>query len=160
MISNAYSVEFGGLGGAQINETTRSGGNKFHGNAVYWWNGRAMNANRYFQQAEPITIKPRRFDNVNQWAAAIGGPIYKDHSFFFFNYEGLRVVLPPAASPAFPTPPTRRAYSARTACATTQRAAFLQMGTATNARFYKTALRRLQQRQGCATAAGPSREPR
>ena len=84
VVSNAYSVEFGGLGGAQINETTRSGGNKFHGNGTYWWNGRAMNANNYFhKQNDPIT--PRSFDNVNQWAAAVGGPIYKDHSLLFLQ---------------------------------------------------------------------------
>jgi hypothetical protein len=38
--SNAYGAQFGGLGGAQVNETTISGTNKFHGNAVYQWNGR------------------------------------------------------------------------------------------------------------------------
>src|SRR5271156_3337935 len=101
VISNAYSVEFGGLGGAQINETTRSGGNQFHGNGTYWWNGRVMNANNYFhKQTDPIT--PRSFDNVNQWAAAVGGPILRDHSFFFINYEGLRVVLPTTATVGTP----------------------------------------------------------
>jgi hypothetical protein len=89
--SNAYNASFGGLGGAQVSEISRSGGNKFHGNAAYWWNGRAMNANDYFDKQGG---NPRPFDNVNQWAAAIGGPIIKDKTFFFFNYEGLRVVLP------------------------------------------------------------------
>ncbi len=91
VISNAYTASFGGLGGAQINEITRSGSNKFHGNAAYWWNGSVMNANNFFNN-QTGTKKP--FDNVNQWAAAIGGPIYRDKTFFFFNYEGLRVVLP------------------------------------------------------------------
>src|SRR5271156_2020762 len=44
VISNAYNASFGGLGGAQINEITRSGSNKFHGNVGYWWNGSVMNA--------------------------------------------------------------------------------------------------------------------
>jgi hypothetical protein len=91
VVSNAYQVQYGGLGAAQINETTRSGSNKFHGNASYWWNGRTMNANSYFHKQFD---EPRNFDNVNQYAAAVGGPIYKDHSFFFVNYEGLRVILP------------------------------------------------------------------
>jgi Carboxypeptidase regulatory-like domain len=91
VISNAYNASFGGLGGAQINEISRSGSNKFHGNAAYWWNGSSMNANNFFNN-QSGTKKP--FDNVNQWATAIGGPIYRDKSFFFFNYEGLRVVLP------------------------------------------------------------------
>ena len=91
VISNAYNASFGGLGGAQINEISRSGSNKFHGNAAYWWNGSSMNANNFFNN-QTGTKKP--FDNVNQWAAAIGGPIVRDKTFFFFNYEGLRVVLP------------------------------------------------------------------
>jgi hypothetical protein len=89
--SNAYNASFGGLGGAQVSEVSRSGGNKFHGNAAYWWNGRAMNANDYFDKQSG---NPRPFDNVNQWAAAFGGPIIKDKTFFFANYEGLRIVLP------------------------------------------------------------------
>ncbi|MGC2163280.1 MAG: carboxypeptidase-like regulatory domain-containing protein, partial [Silvibacterium sp.] len=91
VISNAYDASYGGLGGTQVNETTRSGSNKFHGNASYFWNGRVLNANNFFNNQ---TGSPRPFDNVNQWAGAIGGPIKRDKSFFFFNYEGLRVVLP------------------------------------------------------------------
>lgn len=89
--SNAYNASFGGLGGAQVSEISRSGGNKFHGNAAYWWNGRVMNANDYFDKQAG---NPRPFDNVNQWAGAIGGPIKRDKTFFFANYEGLRVILP------------------------------------------------------------------
>jgi hypothetical protein len=89
--SNAYNASFGGLGGAQVSEISRSGGNKFHGNAAYWWNGRALNADDYFDKQAG---NPRPFDNVNQWAVGVGGPIVKDKTFFFANYEGLRVVLP------------------------------------------------------------------
>jgi hypothetical protein len=80
VVSNAYQVQYGGLGAAQINETTRSGSNRFHGNATYWWNGRAMNANSYFHKQFD---EPRYFDNVKQFAAAVGGPIYRDLSLFF-----------------------------------------------------------------------------
>ncbi len=95
VVSNAYNASFGGLGGAQINEISRSGSNKFHGNAAYWWNGSSLNANDFFLNQ---TGTPKNFDNVNQWAAAIGGPIRKDKTFFFFNYEGLRLVLPTSAN--------------------------------------------------------------
>ena len=99
--SNAYDAAFGGLGGAQVNEISRSGSNGWHGNASYWWNGRAMNANDWFNNANGSA---RPFDNVNQWAAGVGGPIKKDKAFWFLNYEGLRVVLP-TRSPVFaPTP--------------------------------------------------------
>jgi hypothetical protein len=89
--SNAYNASFGGLGGAQVSEISKSGGNKFHGNAAYWWNGRLLNANDFFNKQAG---QPRSFDNVNQWAAGIGGPIKRDKTFFYANYEGLDVVLP------------------------------------------------------------------
>ncbi len=97
VVSNAYNASFGGLGGAQVAEVSRSGGNKYHGNAAYWWNGRVMNANDFFnKQSTPVT--PRAFDNVNQFAAAVGGPIKHDKTFFFVDYEGLYVVLPARAT--------------------------------------------------------------
>ena len=83
--TNSYDAAFGGLGGAQVNEISRSGGNKWHGNATYWWNGRAMNANSWFNKHNG---SPRNFDNANQWAAAIGGPIKKDKIFGFVDYRG------------------------------------------------------------------------
>src|SRR6202789_3079613 len=101
--SNAYSANFGGLGGAQVNEITLSGTNKFHGNAVYQWNGSVLNANDYFRNQTP-TLTPRSFDNVNQFAARFGGPIIKDRLFFFVNYEGLRVVLPSSSTVFAPNP--------------------------------------------------------
>jgi hypothetical protein len=113
VISNAYDAAFGGLGGAQINEISRSGGNGYHGNATYWWNGSVLNANNYFNKCQSacglgVGVTPRPFDNVNQWAAGMGGPIKKDKIFFFGDYEGLRVVLPTrslvyAPSPAYQT---------------------------------------------------------
>ena len=68
VVSNAYGAQFGGLGGAQVNEITLSGTNRFHGNAVYQWNGSVLNANDYFRNQTP-TLTPRSFDNVNQFAA-------------------------------------------------------------------------------------------
>ncbi len=100
VVSNAYDAAFGGLGGDQINETTRSGSNHFHGDASYWWNGRAMNANDFFNNE---TDTPKPFNNVNQWAGAVGGPIIKDKTFFFFNTEGLRVLLPTRGAIYAPT---------------------------------------------------------
>jgi hypothetical protein len=97
VVNNGYSPQYGQLAGAQINYITKSGTNQWHGNAVYYWNGRSLNANDYFNNA---TQTPVPFDNVNQWAVGIGGPIRKDKTFFYFNYEGLRVVLPTSA-PAF-----------------------------------------------------------
>jgi hypothetical protein len=99
--TNSYDAAFGGLGGAQVNEITRSGGNKYHGNATYWWNGRAMNANSFFNKASG---SPRNFDNANQWAAAVGGPIKKDKIFGFVDTEGIRVIIPVRGTSYGPSP--------------------------------------------------------
>ncbi|MGA2134849.1 MAG: TonB-dependent receptor [Bryobacteraceae bacterium] len=89
--TNGYSAQYGQLAGAQVNYITKSGTNEFHGNANYYWNGRAMNASDWFNNA---TGAPRAFDNVNQYSASLGGPIWKNHTFFFSDYEGLRALIP------------------------------------------------------------------
>ncbi len=101
VITNSYDAAFGGLGGAQVNEISRSGGNRWHGNATYWWNGRVMNANSYFNKQ---LGSPRNFDNANQWAAAIGGPLKKDKIFGFIDTEGIRVIIPVRAKAYGPSP--------------------------------------------------------
>jgi hypothetical protein len=102
--TNAYDSAFGGLGGAQVNEISRSGANKWHGNAVYWWNGAIMNANSYFNKNTTGTPSPKGFDNANQWAAAVGGPLKRDKIFGFVDYEGLRVIIPVRNSVIAPSP--------------------------------------------------------
>src|ERR1700756_5847305 len=101
VVNNGYSGEYGGLAGANVNYVTKSGSNDWHGNAIYWWNGRTMNANNYFNNQ---TGTPRAFDNANQWAASLGGPIRKDSTFFFVNTEGLRVLLPTSTKVNIPGP--------------------------------------------------------
>ena len=96
VVTNGYSGQYGGFVGANVNYITKSGSNNWHGNANYFWNGRVMNANDYFHTdfADPANDEPRGFVNANQYAGAFGGPIVKNKAFFFFNYEGLRVIIP------------------------------------------------------------------
>lgn len=102
VVTNGYSGQYGGLAGADINYLSKSGTNSFHGNAEYWWNGRAMNSNDYFlNQSTPVT--PRPFVNANQYAASVGGPIKKDKAFFFADYEGIRLFIPSIFSVNVPT---------------------------------------------------------
>jgi|HubBroStandDraft_1064217.scaffolds.fasta_scaffold02263_7 hypothetical protein len=101
VVVNGYSGQYGGLAGAQVNYVSKSGSNQFHGNAAWFWNGRIMNANDWFNNAYGDS---RPFDNVNQWAASFGGPIRKDKTFFFWNYEGLRVLLPTSSTATIPSP--------------------------------------------------------
>jgi outer membrane receptor protein involved in Fe transport len=103
VVNNGYSAQYGGLAGANVNYVTKSGTNRFHGNANYFWNGRAMNANNWFNNHNVPKI-PRPFDNANQWSASLGGPVVHDSTFFFVNYEGLRVVLPTNVPVNIPSP--------------------------------------------------------
>ena len=99
--TNSYDAAFGGLGGAQVNEISRSGGSKWHGNLLYLWNGRAMNANSWFNK---YYGSPRNFDNANQWAAAVGGPLKKNKIYGFIDTEGIRVIIPVRGPVYAPSP--------------------------------------------------------
>ncbi len=101
VVNNGYSGEYGELAGANVNFVTKSGSNNFHGNAEYFWNGRVLNANDWFNDN---TGTPRPFDNANQWAASIGGPIRKNKTFFFVDTEGLRLLIPTVGPVNVPSP--------------------------------------------------------
>src|SRR4029077_8815567 len=89
VVLNGYTGEYGRAAGANLNYSTKSGTNQFHGNAVWYWNGTKLNANDGFNTGEP-----KGHAVSNQWAGSIGGPVIKNKLFFFFNTEGSRYVLP------------------------------------------------------------------
>jgi Carboxypeptidase regulatory-like domain len=91
IVSDGYSGQFGGAAGSSVNYLTKGGGNTFHGNAQYYWNGTALNANDWISNA---TGSPRPSNIAHQWAGSLGGPIKKDKLFFFFDTEGVRLILP------------------------------------------------------------------
>jgi len=102
VVANGYTGQYGRLSGAQVNFTTKSGSNQFHGNANYYYNGSVLNANDWFFNNSGT---PRPHAVSNQWGASIGGPIWRDKLFFFADSEGLRYVLPSGATPAYlPSP--------------------------------------------------------
>ena len=78
-----YSAEFGRAAGAVVNLQIRSGTNRFHGSLYEFLRNDAFDAKGFFDAEKP----PLRF---NQFGASVGGPIARDHAFFFFNYEGKR----------------------------------------------------------------------
>jgi hypothetical protein len=97
VVSPAYSSQFGGLGGAQVNEITSSGTNHVHGNASYYWDGRVLNSNDYFNKQNESFYGQQNiptFVNANQWAASLGGPIFRNKLFWFVNTEGIRAITP------------------------------------------------------------------
>src|SRR5271170_3024189 len=107
VVSNAYTGQYGRQAGAQVDYSTKSGSNSFHGNAVYNWTGRALNANdplNKLGQAESGLPNERPFENNNQWAASFGGPIIKDKAFFFVNTEGIRYIFAAGHTVTYPTP--------------------------------------------------------
>ena len=103
VVNNAYTGQYGGLAGAQVNYVSKSGANDYHGNALYFWNGRALNANNWFNNQAGV---PRAFSNANQWATSFGGafPKRKDKTFYFVDYEGIHVVLPTNVQARIPSP--------------------------------------------------------
>ncbi|HEY3937791.1 MAG TPA: TonB-dependent receptor [Bryobacteraceae bacterium] len=90
VVVNGYTGQYGRQAGANVNYVTKSGTNSFHGNAAWFYNGRVMNANDWFNNASG-TARP--FSISNEWADSIGGPIIKNKLFFFVDNEGLRYVL-------------------------------------------------------------------
>jgi Carboxypeptidase regulatory-like domain/TonB-dependent Receptor Plug Domain len=101
IVLNPYSVQYGRQAGAQIDYVTKSGTNQFHGNLLWNWNGDALNANTFFNNANGVPT-PRAVSN--QYGAAIGGPVKKNKLFFFANTEGIRYALPAAGYVTIPSP--------------------------------------------------------
>ena len=84
--SNSPPAEFGRFNGGVVNLTTKSGGNVFHGNGFEFFRNENLNATNYFQASNAVKPDYRR----NQYGAMAGGPLVKDHTFFFVDYQGQR----------------------------------------------------------------------
>jgi carboxypeptidase family protein len=85
-VESNFQPEFGRNGGAVVNIVTKSGTNEFHGTAFDYFRNNALDARNFFDAA-PAPQAP--FHN-NQFGGAFGGPIIKDKTFFFVDYEGQR----------------------------------------------------------------------
>ncbi len=100
VVTNAYGGQYGQQAGAQINYVSKSGTNAYHGNAEYFWTGSSLDANSYLNN---LSSTPKPFNNNNEWAASIGGPIKKDKLFFFVDTEGIRYIVPSTQTVFAPT---------------------------------------------------------
>jgi carboxypeptidase family protein/TonB-dependent receptor-like protein len=85
--TNAYSAEFGRSSGAVVNATIKSGTNNIHGSVYEFLRNDALDANNFFSNAlrAPKPVRKR-----NQFGGAVGGPLVKNRTFWFADYEGLR----------------------------------------------------------------------
>lgn len=75
-------------GASQIRFVTKTGTNEFHGGAFWQHRNTALNANYYFNNIDGLA-RDRML--LNQFGGHVGGPIWKNHAFFFFNYEEFRL---------------------------------------------------------------------
>jgi hypothetical protein len=82
-----YSAEFGRSGGAVINATIKSGTNQFHGTAFEFLRNSATDARGFF---EPPS-QPKAPFRQNQFGGTLGGPIRRNKTFFFMDYQGTRI---------------------------------------------------------------------
>jgi len=83
--TGSYSAEFGGAGGAQVNIVTKSGGNGLHADAYEFVRSNTFDARTF---TDPSNIPHLA---QNEFGASLGGPIRKNSTFFFANWEGFRL---------------------------------------------------------------------
>ena len=86
VVTSSYPAEYGRSSGGVINAVTRSGSDGFHAALYEFFRNSALDARNYFDQGKPPFHR-------NQFGASAGGPIRRDKTFFFGNYEGLRQSL-------------------------------------------------------------------
>lgn len=89
LISNNFDAEYGRNSGSQVQIITKSGTNGYHGSVYEFYQGDALNARDFFTAINPATGQPNppsRFVQ-NQGGFTFGGPLYKNHTFFFGHWE-------------------------------------------------------------------------
>jgi Carboxypeptidase regulatory-like domain len=94
-----YDAEFG-AGGAVVNVITRSGSNQIHGSAFDFFRNASIEAVPFFDKTAPPF-------QLNQFGGSIGGPIRRNRTFFFADYQGLRVKQTNTSLISEPTPALR-----------------------------------------------------
>src|SRR5258705_2871281 len=86
VLTSNYSAEYGKTSGGVVNAITRSGTNQIHGSAYEFLRNSHLDARHFFDAAGKPTPPFKR----NQFGGAVGGPIIKNRTFFFVDYEGTR----------------------------------------------------------------------
>ncbi|MGH9628898.1 MAG: carboxypeptidase regulatory-like domain-containing protein, partial [Bryobacteraceae bacterium] len=86
--TNSFSAEFGRAGGAVLNASLKSGTNEFHGTVWEFLRNDALDATDFFLNQRGVSKGAFR---QNQFGGALGGPIVRNKTFFFADYEGTRI---------------------------------------------------------------------
>ena len=87
--TNSPPAEFGRFNGGVINLTTKAGGNAFHGSGFEFLRHETLNARHYFASTDPVKPTFRR----HQFGGVVGGPLRRDRTFFFADYQGQRQTI-------------------------------------------------------------------
>jgi hypothetical protein len=86
VITSNYEADYGKTSGGVVNAITRSGTNQIHGSAYEFLRNSALDAKNYFDDPTKSIPPFKR----NQFGGTLGGPIVKNHTFFFADFEGIR----------------------------------------------------------------------
>src|SRR5581483_2690199 len=106
---NSYSPEYGRSNGGAVMVIGKSGGNEFHGSGFEFFRNEALNARNYFAQPGP---KPEV--RGNQYGLTLGGPVQKNKTFFFGDWQGTRLLTGITRFSTVPTVDQRRGQFATT----------------------------------------------
>ena len=99
IITNNYDAEYGNYSGGQVNVVTKSGTNGLHGSGFEFLRNTAFDAKNYFSLPTDKTPVFRQ----NQFGGTLGGPIRKDKTFFFLDYQGWRQTQAPTVNVQMPS---------------------------------------------------------
>jgi Carboxypeptidase regulatory-like domain len=97
--SNSPPAEFGRFNGGVVNLTTKSGANAFDGSVFGFFRNEHLNARNFFQRASPTKPEYRR----SQYGGLLGGPVARDRTFFFVDYQGQRQQIGRTVTSTVPT---------------------------------------------------------
>src|SRR6267143_311169 len=103
--TSSFAPEFGRTPGGQISIVTRSGTNQFHGTAFEYFRNDVLDANDWFSNFNHL---PKPAERLNDFGGVFGGPFFKNRTFFFFSYEGLRVRQPSSQETIVPDAASRQ----------------------------------------------------
>jgi hypothetical protein len=106
--TSSYAPEFGRTPGGQVSMVTRSGTNSFSGSLFEYFRDDKLDANDYFAKRNNLP-KPKL--SQHNFGGVLGGPLFRNRTFFFFSYEGLRLDQPNALVVTVPNMETRRTAS-------------------------------------------------
>ena len=83
MVTSTINPEYGRNSGAILNAVIKSGSNQFHGDGFNFYRDTSLNARNFFEPSPDVFHR-------NQFGGTVGGPVWKNHTFFFFSYQGTR----------------------------------------------------------------------